>query len=498
MKKQIKKIDATKRGFPAMWESGGGMTSGGSATIIAKPDGSKPRAVYTPRGGHLSCGQHALVCVHEGFYLVHARVSRGVRSGATIEWIISTSVKDIDGEKWEATAEIEEVNSFSRGEWDKPLDEKFIPAVEAAFSKAGSYHCRSAYYIDNSAKSEVSEADKKLRDEEMRRQDEDRAKLRQAKADREAKAKAEAEVVSKAAKESGLGARLEEANKRLEALGRKTVKLGDKYFIWHGTPQLYTEKDVAWIETNVSSWEQQLVEKERKHLVREEFQPKFEVFASRVEAIDLSIEFTEDGARLSGDHYGQQPYSEDGLAKFAQNLEKRERESAEAKAKADAETEYQKRKTEAVTLGLPTDIRIWRRRGGRTNAGDGWVIGLDGGGRPNTGWTDPSSRRLHCYGEGEMIWDQILPGEIVLKWSKSCSAAEHVFEIVHLPKEPLTEPQLERIKEIQDELEREWEGARGLASGLPSPLVGEGWGLLPKEPSSDTGNLREALSRAGL
>ena len=36
-------IDATKRGLPAIWETGGGLTSGGSTTIIAKADGSKPR-----------------------------------------------------------------------------------------------------------------------------------------------------------------------------------------------------------------------------------------------------------------------------------------------------------------------------------------------------------------------------------------------------------------------------------------------------------------------
>ena len=28
------RIDTTKRGIPALWESGGGLTSGGSATII--------------------------------------------------------------------------------------------------------------------------------------------------------------------------------------------------------------------------------------------------------------------------------------------------------------------------------------------------------------------------------------------------------------------------------------------------------------------------------
>lgn len=470
-------IDTTKRGFAAMWESGGGMTSGGSATIITGRNGEPRRPVYMPRGGHLACGDHALITVHDGFYFVRAGVSRGSRSSASIWRIISTSVKDIDGEKWQASAEVELVNSFDKGEWDKPLDEKFAPAVEAAFRKAGCYHCRSAYYIDTSAKSEPSEADLKKRDEETRRQNEERAALRKAKADREAQAKAEAEAVSKAAKEAGLGARLEAANVRLTALGREVVELGEVSFKWSWQNQLYSEQAVANIERHVAGIEAEKVEQERKRTAREAFQPKFEVFKARAEAIGLAIEFGETNVSLGSDYYNH-TYTDEGVAAFAANLDRREREAAEARAKAEAEATYQARKTEAVTLDLPTDVRIWCRRGGRTNAGDGWVIGPDGQDRGNTAWYNPRPRHSS---EGDKIWEQILKGEVVLKWSKGSSAAAHEFEVIHLPAEGLTEAQLERIREIQDELETEWEGARGLASGLPSPPVGEGWCLLPKE-----------------
>ena len=136
-------IDSTKRGFAAMWESGGGMTSGGSATIVTGRNGEMPRPVYMPRGGHLACGNHALICVHEGVYFVRASVRHGSRDSASIWRIVSTSVQDVDGEKFVATAEVEEVNTLSRGEWNTPLDGKFAPAVEAAFRKASDYHCRS-------------------------------------------------------------------------------------------------------------------------------------------------------------------------------------------------------------------------------------------------------------------------------------------------------------------------------------------------------------------
>lgn len=480
------RIETTKRGIPALWESGGGLTSGGSATVIAKRDGSKPRAVYMPRGGHLACGNHALIPVHEGYYIVHAGVSHGTRSSATIERIVSVSVKDVDGEKWEATAETETINSFSRGEWDKPLDEKFAPAVGAAFQKAGTYHCRGAYYVDFSDKPAESPADKKRREDEMRRQDAERAQLRQSKAEREALAKEEAEVASKAAKEAGLGARLDAVNVRLGALGCDLITQDDSYFTWWGRPQLYSETAVSSVEWQMEQFETQRAEEERKRIARETFQPKFEVFTARATAIGRSIDFGSDSVKLSGEYYSY-PYSEEGVATFAASLDRKEREAAEARAKAAAEALYQQRKTEAVALGLPTDIHIWRRRGGRTNAGDGWVIGPDGNDRPNTGWTDPNSRRLTRYGEGTMIWDQILPGEVVLQWSKSCSAAAHNFDVIHMPTEGLTEAQLERVKEIQDELENEWKGASGLASGLPSPPVGDGWGLLPKQSPQSAG-----------
>lgn len=299
------------------------------------------------------------------------------------------------------------------------------------------------------------------------------------KADREAKAKAEAEATSKAAKATGLGTRLDAVNVRLTMIGHTDlIKLGEVSFRWNTISMWeigYSEDKIRWVEEKVTQLENEKAEQKRKRLAREAFQQKFEAFKPRIEALGITIEFTNDNVRLAGDYYGYL-YSDDGLLKFVADLDRREREAAEAKAKADAEIAYQQRKTEAVTLGLPTDIRIWCRRGGRTNAGDGWVIGPNGQDRGNTAWYNPRPRHTS---EGDKIWEQILKGEVVLQWAKGSSAAPHEFTVVHMPAEGLTEAQLERIREIQDELEREWEGARGLASGLPSPSIGDGWGLIP-------------------
>ncbi len=478
-------IDATKRGIPAIWETGGGLTSGGSATLIAKPDGSKPRAVYVRTRGSLSGGPHALICVHEGFYLVHAGVGRGVRQSARIERIVKTSVKDIHGEKFEATAEVEVVNTFSRGEWDKPLEAKFEAAVEAAFRKASIYHCRSAVYIDTSERVTETPEQRKRREAEMAKQDAERTRLRADKAAADAKAKAEAEAASREAKQNGLGARLEAAQVHLNALQSSNpntsyskLDLGESYFVFGWGDKLYTEENVRHVEHNVGYWEDQVVEKLRKQMARAEFQPQYETFIPRVENLGLTLSFGEEKANWEGgSYYGGFAYTQEGLMAFEADLIRKEeeaakkaREEAAAAAKASAEAE-------AEVLGLPQNIRIWKRTGGATGCSMGWVITPDGFDRERDGLENDNPRRAARYDEGYLVWKQVLPGELVLAWCKAYTAAEHEFEVVYLPEGGLTEAQLERVAEIQQELQDTWAGRRGLASGIPSPAVGRGWGL---------------------
>lgn len=146
-------IVTTRRGGAAMWEEGGGLTSGGTATVIAGRNGEELRPVYVLRGGHLACGKHALIGVYDGFHIVRVDVSRGDLCRATISRILSVAIRAIGEERWEATADVEEVNAFSEGEWDKPLAEMFGPAVAAAFRKAATYHCRTPFFVvDDQAK----------------------------------------------------------------------------------------------------------------------------------------------------------------------------------------------------------------------------------------------------------------------------------------------------------------------------------------------------------
>jgi hypothetical protein len=77
-------------------------------------------------------------------------------------------------------------------------------------------------------------------------------------------------------------------------------------------------------------------------------------------------------------------------------------------------------------------------------------------------------------------WRVLGPEELALRWAKDCSAASHIFEVVKLPVGGCTPAQMATVGEIEKNLDDEWRGRCGLASGIPSPPVGEGWGLCKK------------------
>ena len=145
------KITRSKTGIPCLWENGGGNSNSGDATVIAAKNGAPKKAIYVARGGHLSNGQHALIPVHVGDYIVsasHRREDWSIRI-ERIESIPACPPQTppsgwIDPED-KLTTKL--VNSFDRGEWDSPLDENLVAAVDAAKNKATCYHCREPHYI---------------------------------------------------------------------------------------------------------------------------------------------------------------------------------------------------------------------------------------------------------------------------------------------------------------------------------------------------------------
>ena len=128
-------IVITKGGWPALWERGGAFSRRGSATIVAEPDGSKPRPISVRTRGHLACGNHALVGLRAGMYVIRAG-----RSGA----VEIKRIKRLGVKNQKALVEVEEVDSSS-------IPPKLQPAVQAAKTKADTYHCRFGVWVDSKA-----------------------------------------------------------------------------------------------------------------------------------------------------------------------------------------------------------------------------------------------------------------------------------------------------------------------------------------------------------
>ena len=71
-------LTISKKGFPCLWERGGGMTKTGDATVIAGASGEPKSAIYVRSHGPLSCCDHALIPVKRGDYVISAEYGHGM------------------------------------------------------------------------------------------------------------------------------------------------------------------------------------------------------------------------------------------------------------------------------------------------------------------------------------------------------------------------------------------------------------------------------------
>jgi len=469
----MRTVTTTKKGLPAFWESGGGMTSGGSVTLVTGLKGEPLRPVYVPRGGHLACGQHALLPLFTGAHLVFATLTRGVRSACRVERVQKVHVQDVDGERYEAVAVTEIIAHYEQGEWVVPLPPEFQEAVNAAFKKAGTYHCRNAVWIDPSAPPVKASYDG-LSDAQREAQ---REKLRQMKKERLA-AEAAAKLHESRSNKPLFAA-------RLEALG-DVIKLNEDHFVMLRSGDdprqyQYNAENVSRAEYEIEQRNRRAREAAALELARATHTPAFLAFESRATALGMILEFQDHAVILrksspslasfaQAEHY---KFEASEVLRLATNLKNFEAALLAAQKEAENEAYYQALAAEAKAQKLPAHISIWCRRGGRTNAGDGWVIDQNGQTREPTSWNWPRPRYKD---EGDKIWAQILPGELVLKWSKDCSSAPHVFEVVYQPPQ-ISEAQRERVAALLKELEADWAEAKGLSTGRSSSAVGDGWQL---------------------
>jgi hypothetical protein len=133
--------ERTKKGYPALWEQGGGATNTGEAQIITGPQGEKLRPIFTRTKGHRANGQHALFVVQLGYHVIQVGY-----------WNKRDPPYNV------AVYQLQEVIEFVDNP-DKPEDKKLLAlarvvsppdflqsAIDAAMSKARCYHCREPHY----------------------------------------------------------------------------------------------------------------------------------------------------------------------------------------------------------------------------------------------------------------------------------------------------------------------------------------------------------------
>lgn len=129
-------VERSRKGFPCLWEFGGGYSNTGDSTIIADKNGEAKTAIYIRRRGQLANGYHALIPVVVGDFIIEADHHRG-DFHIRVWKITEITPKD------KATTEL--VAEFFDGEWDN-LPQFLEEAVEAAKAKATCYHCREPYF----------------------------------------------------------------------------------------------------------------------------------------------------------------------------------------------------------------------------------------------------------------------------------------------------------------------------------------------------------------
>ncbi len=102
-----------------------------------------------------------------------------------------------------------------------------------------------------------------------------------------------------------------------------------------------------------------------------------------------------------------------------------------------------------------------------SNNEDYWVIREDGE------FAVPETVYKRRGKDRHKIFPIVTSGQMALYWAKVDSGSEHNFKIL-FGKNP-NEAQVQKMDEIQIELEELWEGRRGFSSGEESPSVGDGW-----------------------
>ena len=194
---------------------------------------------------------------------------------------------------------------------------------------------------------------------------------------------------------------------------------------------------------------------------RDTYMPMFKEMESTLNALGISLNYNNTNVTVKAStsyfSYKSYNYSQEGFNSFISDVtqyqEKLAQEQEEARRKAEElkkAAELKRRKDEAKEMGYPEEFEFWNRLGGATNLGHAYVIESDGTIRePDYNNLRNSNHRYKCsdwknYADGTQGYVQILPGEIIVTYTKGYTAVPYIFDVEWADGE-ITEAQLEVI-----------------------------------------------------
>ena len=265
-----------------------------------------------------------------------------------------------------------------------------------------------------------------------------------------------------------------------------------EYYINEGryTQKPYNEETLNKVNADLENYRE--AEKNR-----ETYLPKFEELNPLVESVGLSLKFELFAVHIEDVGY---KYDEQGWISCANRIDSIIKEHEEEKRKAEElvriNTMKLKKEAEekiAKAKGYPSDFSYYNRVTGATGQSHAYVIRPDGTIRENDSLDYSNPNHAYKYSdpihnaEGTQHWKQIMPGEIIIAYTKDYTAAPLIPTIEWMP-EQVTPAQLDAIQDIIHELEEKYCIQVGI----------KGWDeLLKTTPPSDL-NVDNLLSNTTL
>ena len=236
-------------------------------------------------------------------------------------------------------------------------------------------------------------------------------------------------------------------------IGTDSFTYGEKYSVFSNTRR-YTDKLITEISKLLKK------EQDKKNAINT-YTPMFQEMESTLDTLNISISYNNSNVTLKAPtayfDYNSYSYSQEGYNSFISDVtqyqEKISQKQEETRMKAEElkrTTELKRRKAEAKAMGYPEEFEFWNRLSGATNLGHAYVIESDGTIR------EPDYNNLrnnnHKYkysdwkntSDGTQGYEQLLPGEIIVTYTKGYTAVPYIFNVEWADGE-ITEAQLEVI-----------------------------------------------------